>query len=82
MVRNQVGKDTVILSMKNIRISVWKFFRERNDDVVYWIKNGVVDVGLFVGIQCRGYSNRAAVQRPSVMCRAKGAEDIERTDEH
>ena len=37
---------------------------------------------LFVGIQCRGYSNRAAVQRPSVMCRAKGAQNIERTDEH
>ena len=47
--------------------------------------NAVLNSGgcrLFVGIQCRGYSNRAAVQRPSVMCRAKGAENIERTDEH
>lgn len=59
-----------------------EIFQGTYDDVVYWIKKRRSGCRLFVGIQCRGYSNRAAVQRPSVMCRAKGAQNIERTDEH
>ena len=58
--------------MKNIRISVWKFFRERVMIVVYWIKNGVVDVASPSVSSAADIPISCMYNRPSVMCRAKG----------